>query len=908
DDNLIGTPCDDGDPCTEGELYDANCGCSGGIDVGDSDEDGVCDALDQCPNFDDNLIGMPCDDGDICTIGEIYDENCGCSDGQYVGDSDEDGVCDLEDQCPNFDDNLIGTPCDDGDPCTEGELYDANCGCSGGIDVGDSDEDGICDAQDQCPNFDDNLIGMPCDDGDICTVGEIYDENCGCSGGQYVGDSDEDGVCDLEDQCPNFDDNLIGTPCDDGDPCTEGEFYDANCGCSGGQYVGDSDQDGVCDAEDQCPNFDDNLIGIPCDDGDACTEGEIYDPNCGCSGGISLPDSDGDGLCDAIDECPDDPTNSCNSAYCEIAGNSTQYEYIDQVTFESIDNLSGDNSGYGDFTAQSTDIQKAHAYPITLVPGFVTGVYQEYWRVWIDMNGDGDFEDAGELIFEDNSNATIVGSLNIPAAGIEGETRMRVSMRYNGYSEVCGVFDWGEAEDYTVNLLPACIVGEPCDDGDACTTGEFYDENCDCVGGTEEENCDCPAYNWNENAVLAYDPGQDLGSHQILDDGNTLYMEGNSWKAIDIGYTVTPNTVISFDFKSTFEGEIHEVGFDNDLIVAPDHRIVVYGDQGYPGTFTNPVYSGSGDWESFTISLGNNFSGFYQYLVLTADDDATAEGNSYFRNVTIFEDMDGNLLCDEDSDCTMIFSDDFESGYGNWNDGGSDCFLYTGNSNSGERSVRIRDNSGSQSSLISDPMDLSPYASVLVNFTYLPNSMETNEDFFLEYSSDGGANYTLIQEWNSGLEFFNGIRYFENVLIEGVAFTSDARLRFRCDASGNGDQIYLDDIMVTGCVTAAATEESEMAETRNEMVTVEKEGRLSVEVYPNPARYVLNLKISNARFETGKIEVRTPLNQLVMQKNVEVDRNEQRITVPIGNLQTGTYFITYFDGNERVTKRFIALN
>ncbi|MEM9546350.1 MAG: FG-GAP-like repeat-containing protein, partial [Bacteroidota bacterium] len=384
DDSLIGTSCDDGDICTTGETYDENCQCSGGVDIGDSDGDGVCDAEDVCPDFDDNLIGMPCDDGDICTIGEIYDENCGCSGGQYVGDSDEDGVCDLEDQCPNFDDNLIGTPCDDGDPCTAGEIYDANCGCSGGIDVGDSDEDGICDALDQCPNFDDNLIGMPCDDGDICTVGEIYDENCGCSGGQDVGDSDEDGVCDLEDQCPNFDDNLIGMPCDDGDPCTEGELYDANCGCSGGIDVGDSDEDGICDALDQCPDFDDNLIGMPCDDGDICTIGEIYDPNCGCSGGQYVGDSDEDGICDALDQCPN---------------------------FD--DNLIG--------------------MPCD----------------------DGDICTIGE-IYDEN-------------CGCSGG-------QYVGDSDEDGVCD---LEDQCPNFDDN-LIGMPCDDGDPCTEGELYDANCGC--------------------------------------------------------------------------------------------------------------------------------------------------------------------------------------------------------------------------------------------------------------------------------------------------------------------------------------------------------------------------------------------------------------------------------------------
>ncbi|MDH3247168.1 MAG: metallophosphoesterase, partial [Saprospiraceae bacterium] len=153
---------------------------------------------------------------------------------------------------------LVNDPCDDGDPCTIDDQYDANCNCSGTLQ--DSDNDGVCDADDQCPGQDDNLIGTACDDGNACTVNDVYDANCGCVG--TLQDSDNDGVCDAEDQCPGQDDNLIGTACDDGNDCTVNDVYDANCGCVG--TLQDSDNDGVCDAEDQCPGQDDNLIGTAC--------------------------------------------------------------------------------------------------------------------------------------------------------------------------------------------------------------------------------------------------------------------------------------------------------------------------------------------------------------------------------------------------------------------------------------------------------------------------------------------------------------------------------------------------------------------------------------------------------------------------------------------------------------------
>lgn len=48
-------------------------------------------------------------------------------------------------------------------------------------------------------------------------------------------DADDDGTCDQFDFCPELDNSLIGTPCDDGDAFSSGETFDTDCGCSGGQ-------------------------------------------------------------------------------------------------------------------------------------------------------------------------------------------------------------------------------------------------------------------------------------------------------------------------------------------------------------------------------------------------------------------------------------------------------------------------------------------------------------------------------------------------------------------------------------------------------------------------------------------------------------------------------------------------
>jgi hypothetical protein len=66
---------------------------------------------------------------------------CSPSESEPCPDADGDGVCDEDDICPDFDDNLIGTPCDDGDPCTINDVYTADCLCAGTYDPACDEED-----------------------------------------------------------------------------------------------------------------------------------------------------------------------------------------------------------------------------------------------------------------------------------------------------------------------------------------------------------------------------------------------------------------------------------------------------------------------------------------------------------------------------------------------------------------------------------------------------------------------------------------------------------------------------------------------------------------------------------------------------------------------------------------------
>ena len=74
--------------------------------------------------------------------------------------------------------------------------------------------------------------------------------------------------------------------------------------------------------------------------------------------------------------------------------------------------------------------------------------------MWADLNRDGDFDDAGELLYQGASDKEIYTSFKIPSSVPTGRTRMRVSMSWGEYPPSCGEFDYGEVEDYTMYIMP----------------------------------------------------------------------------------------------------------------------------------------------------------------------------------------------------------------------------------------------------------------------------------------------------------------------------------------------------------------------------------------------------------------------------------------------------------------------
>ncbi|HBS85019.1 MAG: hypothetical protein A2W91_07270 [Bacteroidetes bacterium GWF2_38_335] len=147
-------------------------------------------------------------------------------------------------------------------------------------------------------------------------------------------------------------------------------------------------------------------------------------------------------------------------SYCASTYTSAGSEYILNVTFNTINNASGDESasGYGDYTAQSTDVNlnSTHLLSVTIN---TLGAYTDHCWAYFDWDKSYTFDAEEAYDLGDITNVTagvLSQNITIPEGATLGSTRMRINMEYNGDPGACDVDhaqEWGETEDYSLNIV-----------------------------------------------------------------------------------------------------------------------------------------------------------------------------------------------------------------------------------------------------------------------------------------------------------------------------------------------------------------------------------------------------------------------------------------------------------------------
>ena len=242
-----------------------------------------------CDDSDDQVYpGAPCDDLNVCTIGDVLDADCNCS--GVLEDSDGDGVCDEEDVCPGGDDNIDengdGTP--DFCECTAAVITFSNTTLehqgsgssttSVALELNSKNAiftiSGLGNRTNGNPNqrFIDEVSVTYLDGDNVEQTFGTFSGNTTNSVDVYIQDIVNSITVELSDgydgNAPNISVML-----------SEVEYCTSGVGCS------DSDGDGVCDVNDVCPGGDDTIDsdgdGIP-DDCDTGCNNEVvstFDPS-----------------------------------------------------------------------------------------------------------------------------------------------------------------------------------------------------------------------------------------------------------------------------------------------------------------------------------------------------------------------------------------------------------------------------------------------------------------------------------------------------------------------------------------------------------------------------------------------------------------------------------------------------
>jgi formylglycine-generating enzyme required for sulfatase activity len=458
--------CDDANPCTDDSCNPATGLCAHTPNSATCDDQNACTAGDQCAaGICAGIAPLDCDDQNPCTTDQCAAAS-GCSNTPNALPCDDSNACTVGDACA-------------GGVCAPGS---AICACQTDTDCEAGDDQDLCNGVRTCvlgacvtdpatvvvcePSADPCVVnlcdpaggkcatglaqaGTACDDGDDCTVSDICLGGI-CTAGGPVGCNDgnpcTDDSCVPEVGCVHTH-NVA--PCDDGKACTEGDVCAAGACASGSAKTCD---DGNPCTSDACDVGTGNCVATantaPCDDGDPCTLGDLCGDSA-CQAGAPKP-------CDDGNPCTDEACAS-ETGLCVATANTAICDDLDPCT--SSDTCAATIcAGGANICDCEIDADCATFEDGNLCNGTLRCV------------GNGCVVDPLTLVICAPSGEPCVPDLCVPATGLCEPTPATGPACNDG--NACTVAD--------TCAIGACSPGAPadCDDGNPCTI-----DACDPVNG-----------------------------------------------------------------------------------------------------------------------------------------------------------------------------------------------------------------------------------------------------------------------------------------------------------------------------------------------------------------------------------------------------------------------------------------
>ncbi|MEJ5993334.1 S8 family serine peptidase [Pedobacter sp. Du54] len=149
------------------------------------------------------------------------------------------------------------------------------------------------------------------------------------------------------------------------------------------------------------------------------------------------------------------------ATYCSSAPTSNADSKIMNFNLSNIDNsASAGCTSYSDFTSKTLNLEKGKTYPLSLTLGTCGANFDKIAKVFVDWNGDGDFNDTEELIATStiiNTTGTFITNITVPdIVSINNFSLLRVVLTETNNAatvSACGNYAKGETQDYRVIFL-----------------------------------------------------------------------------------------------------------------------------------------------------------------------------------------------------------------------------------------------------------------------------------------------------------------------------------------------------------------------------------------------------------------------------------------------------------------------
>lgn len=403
--------------------------------------------------------------------------------------------------------------------------------------------------------------------------------------------------------------------------------------------------------------------------------------------------------------------------------------------------------------------------------------------------------------------------------------------------------------------------------------------------------------NFAQNVTLRRNDGINAANTQYTTSEWTSFTTDNSAGLGQRYGETTPNTPPSVSLTSPSNGSTFT---DGDIVAISASASDTDGTVTSVEFFADGTSVGTDSSNPFSTNWTIGEGTFSLTAIATDNEGATTTSSAI--NVT------GQAASSE----VVISYDDFESGWGSFQDGGSDAYRYTGNNYAyaGSAALGIQDNTNSSVVTYTNAVDITGYDELRVDFYFYPRSMDnSNEDFWLQVFD--GSGYVTVATWARNIDFQNNTFYSASVTIDPTIanFASNMKVRFRCDASGNADDVYIDEVTVTGIVGSTTNRNiNKEVQTTNlveETIPSTLESSFNLSVYPNPASTNLNISIEMEEEETVEITVFDIRGAILSTQKEEVNQGQNEFEMDIRAIKNGLYYLEILTTKDKIVRRFV---